>query len=64
MSDTPVLPDQALTIESLDLDAQGVAHRPDGKVVFVEGALPSEQVTVEVHRRKNQWEQEIGRAHV
>ena len=56
MSDTPVLPDQALTIESLDLEAQGVAHRPDGKVVFVEGALPFEVVEVQVHRKKNQWE--------
>ena len=56
MSDTPALPDQALTIESLDLEAQGVAHRPDGKVVFVEGALPFEVVEVQVHRKKNQWE--------
>jgi 23S rRNA (uracil1939-C5)-methyltransferase len=56
MSDTPALPDQALTIESLDLEAQGVAHRPDGKVVFVDGALPFEVVEVQVHRKKNQWE--------
>jgi 23S rRNA (uracil1939-C5)-methyltransferase len=56
MSDTPAWPEQALTIESLDLDAQGVAHRPDGKVVFVEGALPFEVVEVHVHRKKNQWE--------
>ncbi len=46
-----------LQIESLDLDGQGVTHRPDGKVVFVEGALPGEVVQVKVHRRKNQWEQ-------
>ena len=46
-----------LTIESLDLDAQGIAHREDGKVVFVEGALPFEVVTVNVHRKKNNWEQ-------
>jgi 23S rRNA (uracil1939-C5)-methyltransferase len=46
-----------LTVESLDLDAQGVARRPDGKVVFIEGALPGEQVQVHVTRRKNQWEQ-------
>ena len=31
-----------LLVESLDLDAQGVAHRADGKVVFIEGALPGE----------------------
>ncbi len=46
-----------LRIESLDLDGQGVAHRADGKVVFAEGALPGEIVQVQVHRRKNQWEQ-------
>ncbi len=56
MSDTSTWPEQALTIESLDLEAQGVAHRPDGKVVFVEGALPFEVVEVQVHRKKNQWE--------
>ena len=46
-----------LDVESLDLEGQGVARRPDGKVVFIEGALPFERVTVQVHRRKNQWEQ-------
>lgn len=46
-----------LHVESLDLDAQGVAHRADGKVVFIEGALPFEQVRVNVHRKKNNWEQ-------
>ena len=46
-----------LLVESLDLDGQGVAHRPDGKVVFIEGALPGERVQVSVSRRKNQWEQ-------
>lgn len=51
------VPAHALWIESLDSDGQGVAHRPDGKVVFVEGALPFEYVSVQVHRRKNNWEQ-------
>ncbi len=46
-----------LQVESLDLDAQGVAHKADGKVVFIEGALPFEQVQVNVHRKKNNWEQ-------
>lgn len=54
---TTAYPGDAVTVESLDLDAQGVAHRPDGKVVFIEGALPFEVVTVNVHRKKNQWEQ-------
>jgi len=46
-----------LHVESLDLDAQGVAHKADGMVVFIEGALPFEEVQLNVHRRKNNWEQ-------
>ena len=46
-----------LTVESIDLEAQGVAHNSEGKVVFIEGALPGEQVQANVSRRKNQWEQ-------
>ncbi|MEO5843295.1 MAG: 23S rRNA (uracil(1939)-C(5))-methyltransferase RlmD [Caldimonas sp.] len=49
--------DEWLRIESLDLDAQGVAHNSEGKVVFVEDALPGEQVRVAVKRKKNNWEQ-------
>ena len=49
--------DEWLTVESLDLEAQGVAHNLEGKVVFIEDALPGEQVQVNVNRRKNNWEQ-------
>jgi len=49
--------DEWLQVESLDLEGQGVAHRANGKVVFIEGALPGEQVRANVARRKNQWEQ-------
>lgn len=48
-----------LKVESLDLEAQGVARRADGKVVFIDGALPGEQVRVQVGRRKNNWEQGV-----
>lgn len=41
----------------MDLDAQGVARKPDGKVVFIDGALPFEWVTANTHRKKNNWEQ-------
>jgi len=34
-----------------------VARRPDGKVVFVDGALPFEWVSAQVNRKKNNWEQ-------
>lgn len=50
-------PEGWLAIESLDIEAQGVARRPDGKVVFIDGALPGELVTANVHRKKNNWEQ-------
>ena len=49
--------DEWLRIESLDLEAQGVAHNAEGKVVFVEDALAGEEVRVHVHRKKNNWEQ-------
>lgn len=52
----PELPEGWLRIESIDLDAQGIARRPDGKVVFVDGALPGELVSAQVNRRKNHWE--------
>ena len=45
-----------LEVESLDIEAQGIAHRPDGKVVFIEGALPFEQVTANVYRKKSNFE--------
>lgn len=51
------LPEGWLRVRSLDMDAQGIARRPDGKVVFIEGALPGELVEVKVARKKNSWEQ-------
>jgi 23S rRNA (uracil1939-C5)-methyltransferase len=53
----PALPEGWLQVDALDIDAQGVARRPDGKVVFIDGALPGEQVSANVHRKKNNWEQ-------
>ena len=51
------MPPDWLWVESLDLEARGVAHKPDGKVVFIEGALPFEWVSVNIHRKKTSWEQ-------
>jgi 23S rRNA (uracil1939-C5)-methyltransferase len=50
------LPPGWLQVESLDIEAQGIAHKPDGKVVFIEGALPFEVVSMNVHRKKGSWE--------
>ena len=55
--ETPPAHDEWLRVESLDLDAQGVAHKADGMVVFIEGALPFEEVRLNVHRKKNNWAQ-------
>ena len=48
---------EQFTIESLDIEAQGIAHKADGKVVFIEGALPFEVVSANVHRKKSSFEQ-------
>lgn len=56
-SAAPVLPEGWLRVDALDIEAQGVARRADGKVVFIDGALPTELVSAKVTRRKNNWEQ-------
>ena len=51
--------DEWLKVDSIDLEAQGVARNAEGKVVFIEGALPGEEVQVQVGRSKNAWEQGV-----
>jgi 23S rRNA (uracil1939-C5)-methyltransferase len=46
---------EVLLVESLDLEARGVARR-EGKVVFIEGALPFEKVSVHTIRTKPSYE--------
>lgn len=41
-------------IESLDQEGRGVAH-VDGKAIFIDGALPTEKVTYQVTRRKDNY---------
>jgi 23S rRNA (uracil1939-C5)-methyltransferase len=48
-------PAQTVAVESLDHEGQGVAH-VDGKVVFIEGALPGETVEIAIRRRKPAYE--------
>jgi 23S rRNA (uracil1939-C5)-methyltransferase len=50
-------------VESLDHDGQGVA-RVDGKTIFIEGALPGEQVEYSSYRKKPRFEKAlVGRIH-
>jgi 23S rRNA (uracil1939-C5)-methyltransferase len=50
-----------IQIESLDMDARGVGHLQNddgtqGKVIFVEGALPGERVSFVSFKKKKNWE--------
>jgi 23S rRNA (uracil1939-C5)-methyltransferase len=47
---------EELTVESLDAEGRGVARNAEGKVVFVEGALPGERVQAEVFSRKKKFD--------
>ncbi|MEO7030960.1 MAG: TRAM domain-containing protein, partial [Herbaspirillum sp.] len=55
------MPHPTVLITSLDMEARGVGHLQNedgtpGKVIFVEGALPGEQVGYATFRRKAKWE--------
>lgn len=47
--------EEKLEIRALDIEARGVGHR-DGKVIFVEGALPGERITFQHLRSKKKYE--------
>ena len=51
-ADNPIL---RATIESLDQEGRGVTH-VDGKTIFIDGALPNEQVTYQSQRIKPSYE--------
>lgn len=53
-----------IDIKSLDMEARGIGHLQNedgtqGKVIFVEGALPGEQVSFQSYRKKPKWEAAI-----
>jgi 23S rRNA (uracil1939-C5)-methyltransferase len=45
-----------LSIDALDAEGRGVARNPEGKVVFVEGALPGERATVRIFQKKASYD--------
>ncbi len=55
-SDSPPEPLRTFSIESLDSEGRGIA-RDEGKVVFVEGALPCERVEARISRRGSSFDQ-------
>ncbi|MGQ0652734.1 MAG: 23S rRNA (uracil(1939)-C(5))-methyltransferase RlmD [Betaproteobacteria bacterium] len=57
MAGVPVALDELkLHIDALDAEGRGVARNPEGKVVFVEGALPGEDVTARVLTRRKSFD--------
>jgi 23S rRNA (uracil1939-C5)-methyltransferase len=54
------LEELTLSIDALDSEGRGVARNPEGKVVFVEGALPGERAQVRVFQQKSKFD--TGRA--
>jgi 23S rRNA (uracil1939-C5)-methyltransferase len=53
--------DNIIDIQSLDMEGRGVGHLQNddgsqGKVIFVEGALPGERVGFRSFRKKSKWE--------
>lgn len=52
---TSRIPPNPVVIESLDQEGRGVAHA-NGKVIFIEGALPGEVVTFNAYRKKPSFE--------
>lgn len=47
---------ELLSIDALDAEGRGVARNPQGKVVFVEGALPGERAAVSVFQQKRKYD--------
>ncbi|HYI85741.1 MAG TPA: 23S rRNA (uracil(1939)-C(5))-methyltransferase RlmD [Burkholderiales bacterium] len=45
-----------LSIDALDSEGRGVARNPEGKVVFVEGALPGERAAVRIFQKKPKFD--------
>jgi 23S rRNA (uracil1939-C5)-methyltransferase len=46
----------SLTIETLSHEGRGIAHH-DGRVAFIQGALPGETVEAKIHKRRRQQDE-------
>ena len=46
---------ETVSITSLDHEGRGVARLPDGKIAFIEGALPREQVAYTLLKHKTHY---------
>lgn len=47
----------SVVIERLAHDGRGVAHNPEGKILFIEQALPGEEVEVAVHTQHGRYDE-------
>ncbi len=47
---------ETVRIESLDHEGRGIAHRSDGKTLFIEGAITGELVQYSSYRKKDSYE--------
>jgi 23S rRNA (uracil1939-C5)-methyltransferase len=57
LAGVPVALDELiLHVDSLEAEGRGVARSPEGKVVFVEGALPGEDVAFALATRKSSYD--------
>ena len=45
-----------LQIETLSHEGRGIAHL-NGKTIFIDNALPSEEVTIELKKRRRKWDE-------
>lgn len=43
-------------VEALAHDGRGIAHR-DGKAIFIDGALPGEDVSIGIHTRRSSYDE-------
>ncbi|MCX7123217.1 MAG: 23S rRNA (uracil(1939)-C(5))-methyltransferase RlmD [Gammaproteobacteria bacterium] len=48
-----------LNVEKLSHDGRGIAHHPDGKLIFVRNGLPGEDVVLELKRKQRHYDEAL-----